>query len=473
MNPALLARLRKGIASEIFANLTRVVVQVGGVPLFLAFWGGEGYGEWLLLTAILGYLRLSSVGFGQATRNRMAMEVSAGKREKALGYFQSTSLLFFVFGVVVMVGVGLAALKASAIHSFLNFEILDITGLQQAFILLGGVIAINLQVEVLDAGFRSEGHYGLSTFLIMLSELVIFALVVLVLVTGGGQVMGVACYLAGSVFRFVLLRLVLKRRAPWIVFGVSQASLDTVRTFTLPSLAFMAFPLGQAMSLQGTLIVIGAVLGPSAVVVFNTVRMLSRYTVHLTVTFARLGSPEIAYAYGRGDMTLVRQVHWQVCRIGIWAALVACGMLALLTPWILAVWTQSQIMPWPGVYLTLLAAVLVWAAHTLAANVLQATNNHQRFALFFLAASVIGLGLAVPLTQHISLPGAALASLLVELAVLFYVLPRAARFGGGSVGAFLRQIAMPPSPMMLRYLRVDPAGQERAGSPSSEADAKA
>ena len=453
MNPALLDRLRKGIASEIFANLTRVVVQVGGVPLFLAFWGDEGYGEWLLLTAILGYLRLSSVGFGQATRNRMAMEVSAGKRNEALGYFQSTSLLFLVIGMIVLIGVGLAALAAPAIHGFLNFEDLGIEGLQQALVILGCVIAINLQVEVLDAGFRCEGHYGLSTFLIMLSDLVIFALVIAVLVTGRGQVMGVACYLAGSVFRFILLRLVLNRYAPWITFGFDHASFRTVRTFALPSLAFMAFPLGQAMSLQGTLIVIGATLGPPAVVVFNTVRMLSRYTVHLTVTFARIGSPEIAYAYGRGDMALVRQVHWQVCRLGFWAALLACGALALATPWILAVWTQGQINPWPGVYLTLLAAVLVWAAHTLAANVLQATNNHQRFALAFLLAGVVGLGLAVPLTHLFSLPGAALASLLVELAVLVYVLPKAARFGGGRLRDFLLHVATPPSPMMLRHLR--------------------
>lgn len=458
MNAALVDRLRKGIASEIFANLTRVIVQVGGVPLFLAFWGSEGYGEWLLLTAILGYLRLSSVGFGQATRNRMAMEVSAGERDRALGYFQSTSLLFLLIGLLVMVGVGLAALAAPTIHDFLNFEILSIDGLQQAFMILGCVIAINLQVEVLDAGFRCEGHYGLSTFLIMLSDLVIFALVVAVLVAGGGQVMGLSCYLAGSVFRFVLLRLVLTRYASWITFGFDKASFHTVRTFTLPSLAFMAFPLGQAMGLQGTLIVIGAVLGPSAVVVFNTVRMLSRYTVHLTVTFARIGSPEIAYAYGKGDMTLVRQVHWQVCRIGLWAALLACGFLAVATPWILAVWTQGQIDPWPGVYLTLLAAVLVWAAHTLAANVLQATNNHQHFAVVFLALGVAGLALAVPLTHMFSLPGAALATLVVELAVLIYVLPHAARFGDGTVLAFLRQIIKPPSPMMLRHLKAKAVG---------------
>lgn len=453
MNPALLARIQKGVASEIFANLIRVVIQVTGVPLFLYFWGDEGYGEWLILTAILGYLRLSNVGFGQATRNRMAMEVSAGHRDQALGYFQSTSILFVVIGAVVMLLVGLAALAAPAIHDFLNFEILSSRGFAWSMIILGAVIVINLQVEVLDAGFRCEGHYGLSTFLIMLSELVIFLLIVLVLVAGGNLVMGIGCYLLGTLFRLALLRLVLYRLGDWIVFGLRHASWRTIKEFTLPSLAFMAFPLGQAMGLQGTLIVIGAILGPPAVVVFNTVRMLSRYTVHLTVIFGRIGAPEIAYAYGRGDMELVRQVHWQVCRLGFWAALLACGLLALLTPWILEVWTQGQINPWPGVYLTLLAAVLVWAAHTLIANVLQATNHHQRFALVFLGVSIVGLALAVPLTKLFSLPGAALANLLVELALLFYVVPSAARFAGGTIGSFLRHVAIPPSPTMLRHLR--------------------
>lgn len=457
MNPALLERIKKGVASEIFANLIRVVIQVTGVPLFLLFWGDDGYGEWLILTAILGYLRLSNVGFGQATRNRMAMEVSAGHRDRALVYFQSTSVLFVVIGALVMALVGLAAYTAPGIHDFLNFEILSVEDLAWSLVILGAVITINLQVEVLDAGFRCEGHYGLSTFLIMLSDLVIFLLIVLVLVTGGDLVMGIVCYLIGTLFRFALLRIKLYRLGSWIVFGIGKASFKTIQEFTLPSLAFMAFPLGQAMGLQGTLIVIGAILGPPAVVIFNTVRMLSRYMVHITVIFGRIGSPEIAFAYGRGDMALVRQVHWQICRIGFWAAIVVCGLLALTTPWILEVWTQGQIIPWPGVYLTLLAAVLVWTAHALTANVLQATNNHQRFALIFLIVSVIGLALAVPLTKIFSLPGAALSSLLVELALLLYVLPSAARFAGGTIGGFLRHIAIPPSPMLLRHLRTKAA----------------
>lgn len=458
MNPALLARIRKGFASEIAANLTRIVIQVGGVPLFLTFWGAAGYGEWLLLTAILGYLRLSSIGFGQATKNRMAMEVSAGARDRALGYFQSTSLLFVVIGLVVINLMAMAALAAAPIRGLLNLEILDVDGLRQALLILGVVIALNLQVEVLDAGFRSEGHYGFSTALIMVSDIVIFGLLVAVLVTGGGLVMGMACYLAGAFLRLLLMRLALRRLASWITFGWRHASWRTIKEFTLPSLAFMAFPLGQAMGLQGTLIVIGAALSPAAVVVFNTVRMLSRYTVHLTVIFTRVGSPEIAYAYGRGDKALLRQVHWQLCRLGVWAALIACSALALATPWILDIWTAGRIGAGPGVYLPLLAAMLVWAAHTLIANVLQATNNHHGLALAFLGISIAGLVLTVPSTGIWNLPGAAFASLLTELALLAYVLPGATRMTGGTIRRFLCHLAMPPSPAMLRHLKAKAVG---------------
>ena len=52
----------------------------------------------------------------------------------------------------------------------------------------------------------------------------------------------------------------------------------------------------------------------------------------------------------------------------------------------------------------------------------------------------------------LSLPGAALSSLLVEFALLLYVLPGAARFAGGTVGGFLSHIALPPSPLLLRHL---------------------
>jgi len=43
-------------------------------------------------------------------------------------------------------------------------------------------------------------------------------------VMGGDLVMGIGCYLFGTLFRFALLRLVLCRLGDWIVFGIHYAS---------------------------------------------------------------------------------------------------------------------------------------------------------------------------------------------------------------------------------------------------------
>ncbi len=453
MNQGLLARIKKGAASELFANLVRVLGQFAGVPLFLAFWGTTRYGEWLLLTAVLGYLQLSNIGFSMATRTRMAMEVSAGRRAAALGIFQSTAWFFLLIGLAVMALGWLAAWQAETVRGLLNLQDLGVPELRHCLLLLAAVVAVHLQVELVDAGFRAEGHYGLGTFLVTLGELAIFVLTALVLVAGGGMVEAAACQLAGGVLRLVSLRLVLRRLVPWLHFGIAQASRRTVLALAVPSLAFMAFPVGQAMMLQGVLLVIGALLGPAAVVVFNTLRMLTRYTVHLTTMFIRIAGPEMSFAYGRGDLALLRRVHWQVCRVGLWAALVVCLALLAAGPWLLRLWTGGNVAVAMAVYLPLVLMVLCHTAHTLIANVLLATNHHRRYALVFLASSLVTLALTYLMTRELGLAGAAQASLLGELLLLLYVTPGAISFTGGGWRRFLWHILRPPSPSLFWRLR--------------------
>jgi O-antigen/teichoic acid export membrane protein len=453
MNPALVDRIKKGAASELFANLVRVLIQVASVPLFLLFWDTTRYGEWLMLTAVLGYLQLSNVGYSQAARTRMAMEVSAGRREAALGIFQSTSLLFLLLGGGVLGLVGLAAWQAATVQALLNLSALPVDELRQVLLLLGAIVALHLQVEVLDAGFRAEGHYGLGTFLVTLGELAIFAATVAALAAGGGLAAAALSHLLGSVLRLVMLCIVLRRLVPWLRFGFAAARWQVISRLALPSFAFMAFPVGQAMLLQGVLLVIGTVLGPAAVVVFNTLRMLTRYAVHLTTMFIRVAGPEMSYAYGRADLRLVQRVHWQVCRLGLWTALTACAVQALAGPWLLRIWTGGNVEALPAVFLPLVLTVLLNTCQTLAANVLLATNHHRRYALVFVLSSIAALALTLALTRTFGLAGAAWAGVLSELWLLLYVLPGAVRFTRSTVPAFLRYVAQPPSPRLLIKLR--------------------
>jgi len=56
-------------------------VQIVSVPVFLHFWGVKLYGEWLIISGIPTYLRLSYVGFATVACNDMTMRVIADDRE--------------------------------------------------------------------------------------------------------------------------------------------------------------------------------------------------------------------------------------------------------------------------------------------------------------------------------------------------------------------------------------------------------
>ena len=95
----------------------------------------------------------------------------------------------------------------------------------------------------------------------------------------------------------VLFRL-LVYKLPWISAGITHASWRRIREATRPALAFMAFPAGNALSIQGMTILIGLMLGPVAVATFNPMRTLSRFAYQILDSIKAAVWPELSAAYG-------------------------------------------------------------------------------------------------------------------------------------------------------------------------------
>jgi hypothetical protein len=67
-------RLRKGLGAQRFGQAVNLFIRLAEVPLFLAFWGAERYGEWLMVAAIPAYLAMADGGFTGTTQREMIME---------------------------------------------------------------------------------------------------------------------------------------------------------------------------------------------------------------------------------------------------------------------------------------------------------------------------------------------------------------------------------------------------------------
>ncbi|MFQ6006143.1 MAG: lipopolysaccharide biosynthesis protein [Woeseia sp.] len=451
MEGGLRSRLTKGLGAQAFTQIVNVLIQIGTVPLLIVAWGVELYGEWLILTAIPVYLAMSDVGFPTAATNEMTMAVGRGDRPAALEAFQSVWLLVLVVSFAVVMAVGGAAWLLP-LTGWLNLSVLTGASAGLILLLLSGQVLVSFQSGLIYAGFHCEGNYGLGQFLVTGVRILEFGLLAVTVILGGDPVMAAAALLTGRVVGTIGMRIALRRVNPWVTFGWRHAAFATVRRLAGPAVAFSAFPLGNALNLQGMVIVIGVVLGPTAVVVFATLRTMTRFGLALVRSVNVAIQAEIASAFGRDDADLLRKLHHRSCQAAFWlSGAVALG-LALFGEWLLTIWTDGAVNMHPELFLLLLAVLVVNGLWLSSLMLVYATNRHQRVAVVYLTVNLMTVAAAYVLALQFGLVGVAAGLLVADAIMVVSVLPQSLGLLDDSVANFARVLVRPPV-FVLKGLR--------------------
>jgi O-antigen/teichoic acid export membrane protein len=451
-------RLLKGAGAQGFAQAVRVIIRLAEVPLFLAFWGTQLYGEWLIVAAIPAYFALGDLGFiGTASRD-ITIRAGAGDRAGALSVFQSTWVLVLSISLGAALLAGLAA-TVIPFESWFRIETIGANELATVILILAVHVFVSFQAGLLYGGYCAEGRYGFGTLLDSITQFIEFGGVAIAVVLGGGPVQAASGLLAGRIIGLVLMRVALLRVAPWLHYGWSVARQEHVKRLFGPAIASVAFPLGNALNIQGMRLVVGVSLGPVMVAVFSTLLTLSRVGLQVTHSVSRLIEPELGLAFGRGDRGSFRLIIRRSCQVTWWGGLVICLTLWLTGEELLGVWTHDQIaMEWP-LFAFLLVAVALNAFWYAALGAAYATNRYGRIALGYILVYGIGaLILAYLSMQFISLAGAGAALALVEFAMAVLVIPAALRLSEDNVISWARTVGQPPWFLLRRLWRGSTSG---------------
>lgn len=450
MNPdhkSVIHRLRHGLGAQGFSQAVNLLIRLTEVPLFLAFWGAERYGEWLMVAAIPAYLAMADGGFAGTTQREMTMRMGAGDRQGALATFQSTWVLLLIVSVVVIAAAALATHLLPLSH-WLNLKSMPGETLTAVILLLTAHIIIGFQCGLIYGGYSCEGRYARGTLLIAVSYLLDFGGLALAVMLGGGPIQAALGFLLGRLCGLLLFLFDLPKVAPWLHFGWGNASRAQVVRLFRPSLASTAFPLGAALNIQGMRLVVGLILGPVAVAVFSSIRTLCRGAMQPIVMVARLIEPEMALAYGAGHHDLLRKLFTRSSQITLWAALPTCVAFWFAGEPLLSLWTRDRIFLDAPLYALLLLASAANSLWFTALMVSYATNRHERMALLSLAANGGLVLLAIIVMPTFGLSGAGAAVLLAELVMAVWVLHAAFRLSGEKLHNWLILVAKPPVSML-------------------------
>jgi O-antigen/teichoic acid export membrane protein len=445
-------RLLSGIGAQGFGKAVITLQRLVEVPLLLQMWGVQLYGEWLLLAALPSYLVIGDGGFTGAAVRKMSILSAAGDREGAVRVFHSIQALLGVLALVV-VTLSLVVVPLLPLSKWFSFQILDAetsTTIIQIFVIS---VMLNFYRGLISGSFWCDGKYPLGALLNNLTNLLIFCAFAIGVLLGKSVVFCTLTLLIGDGVGIVMMIIALRRAVPWLTFGFRHISLSEIKLLTIPAFAMLAFPLGNALNIQGLRIIVGAILGPASVVVFTALRTLARVIVQAREIINQIMQPEMSAAYGKNDSALFARLFMRSSQISIWLVAVLSFLMALFGERILQFWTAQQVaMDWV-LYLTLLGVGWVNAIWYTAATVLLSINSHAKIAVAYLTIyGVLTFALAYVGLLIFGFLGLSISLLISEILMSLYTVPIVLRRTGTTWKKWLQTILQPPV-FLLKILR--------------------
>jgi O-antigen/teichoic acid export membrane protein len=411
-----LGKASAGVASNGVGLAIGVLIQVISVPAFLKGLGAPVYGDWLVLSAIPAYLTLGDLGFASVSSSQATREAAVGAFKGAQASMRSAWLAVNLLSSVILAVVGPAVLFTSVqvlpIHTISNDDA------RRILLLLVGYTLITLQSSVVEGCFRAGGRFPAGIIIANLVRLVEFLVAALI---------GLWCHnpvaVAGALFGSRLLghavyMILLAKLVPGMTLGVRGAEMSRIRALLAPSLGFLSFPLGNALAVQGMVMVTAAELGATAVVTLNALRVMVNLLRQLGSAVYNGVLPEVTFAIGSGNSVRAgRLVHNSlVATLSI--AGVCAVVLATAGDAILTIWSDGAVQASFILVLAMLATVLAdlpWLAWSLP---LLARNEHQVLGLLYAGSCLLAVGAATFLMPHMGLLAVPLTLFLVD-AVLY------------------------------------------------------
>ncbi|HEV2620148.1 MAG TPA: polysaccharide biosynthesis C-terminal domain-containing protein, partial [Acidobacteriaceae bacterium] len=347
------------------------------------------------------------------------------------------------------------------VADLLKISAISATDTKWIIFYLGISVLLGQLEQLMGAAYTCVARYAYGSFVKNLIALAAFAATMAPVVLGYGPRTAALVFALANSLGTVVFGFFVRRDMPWIEFGWRYARFSEIRRLAPPAFAFMGFPIGNALNLQGTLLAVGWALGPVELVVFATARTVSRVALQMVQMVNNTVWPELSLAYGAGNIALLRTLHRRACQTALLLAMVIITCMMSLGPWFLTHWTHGKVPPSRPLLGILLLVVLVYALWSTSSTLATALNKHQRLAAWYIAGTGVTVLFTYVLAVRYGLYGAAASLMLSEVIMNIYVLPASLRIAEDTFPAFVASLlhypqSLKPASLLARLGRSKP-----------------
>lgn len=434
-------RLLMGMSGQAFSRGANAVYTIALVPLLIRFWGLQGFGEWIALTALISYATQSNLGLGSTAGNEVIMAVGAGDAARAQrGYAMAFNVALYVV-LPILVVLGIAAYWLPFAEFLKLSKISNREADLVAFLLLGQIwfgTLRGIQASLLFA----RGLYGRVYFLEGTLRSLELALIGGVLFVFDGQPVSVAAVMLGIQMLECCIFVGLTRGLyPWARLSLGTFDLQWLRGQIKPGIGFGLSNLTtQSVLLQGPRVILSAIAGGQAVAIYSVYTTITRLLDQTVLLFAQPLEIEVAQCSERGELKRAYQLITFGTQFAWFSFAAIAAVLMIFGPLIFGLWTGGRI----GFSRDLMALFLGVSAAAqvgrISAHALIGTNRMYGPAALMLPAALLSLGIGSLLAVPFGVPGMVVGAILGELAVSLIAIRAMAGWLGESGTGFLRDL---------------------------------
>jgi O-antigen/teichoic acid export membrane protein len=383
---------RRNLSAGAYNLLVTTLGQLALTPLLLSFWGTERYAHWLVLYAIPAYLGLSEAGISSSFGNKLAIALEQGRRSHAVTMAKAVRRWQAWVWLVVFV-VFISTLLFLPLQRWLGLERVPVVVFRGAAACLAIYSLGNIQTGYYMSLFRAAGQYAQFTFAfgnLRIAEIVLLA----ANASLGGGVLEASILLVVNRALFLLWCL---RREETLLPGITARGPAPLGAFLemLPTgLAFLAFPLGNALINQGATVLLNRLGTESDVVKLSVGRQMARLFLNLVNLVSQAAHPDMSVAYARGDHARMKSIQVGLLRLVIWLSPVVILAAAVMGPKVVELWSGRVVYLTAGFAALLALESCMAAAGNLGILSAWATNRHVSLCWVFLATQISALLLA-------------------------------------------------------------------------------
>ncbi|MBI2797619.1 MAG: oligosaccharide flippase family protein [Gemmatimonadetes bacterium] len=433
----------KSIGSTWGLTLVTIAVTYVLMPFTLRVLGHDGYGTWLLIGSLTGYLNLLMLGVPMASVRQFAASVGRDDPRELNAAIASCTGLFLVMGAVALLsGLALYAFFTS-VYPLPGALARDARG---AFLLV---------VVQLSTGFVMQVPYGLlaakhefvrRNAISSVAILARLALTLLLLPVVPDLLALAAIQFAAALVEFLASCWLIFRRFPEIRLDLSLFDRGMVRTIFAFSAFVLLLNVAAQLTFQSDAAVIGRFIGIDQIPYYGIGNSLVVNLMQFVLAIAGVVMPMAARFSATGEIPEVREIFLKWSKVAMSITLLAGVFLIVAGPDFVAWWIGPSFREPTGRVLRILmwSSLVFLPARGVALPVLMGMGRPKWPAITFLVAGVVNLLLSIALARPLGLEGVALGTALPNVASAVVIVVMACRALDLPLGEYVRHVVLRP-----------------------------